>query len=47
MNDSYIVYILQDATGAYYVGYTEDLAARIKAHQAGQGGIHTQKLLSP
>lgn len=47
MNDSYTVYILQDATGAYYVGYTQDLAARVKAHQSGQGGPHTKKLVSP
>ena len=47
MNDSYTVYILQDATGAYYVGYTQDLAERVKAHQSGQGGPHTKKLVSP
>jgi putative endonuclease len=47
MNDSHTVYILQDATGAYYVGYTQDLAARVKAHQSGQGGPHTKKLVSP
>ncbi len=47
MKESYTVYILQDATGAYYVGYTQDLAARVKAHQSGQGGPHTKKLISP
>jgi putative endonuclease len=47
MNESFTVYILQDATGAYYVGYTQDLAARVKAHQSGQGGPHTKKLISP
>lgn len=47
MNDSYTVYILQDVTGSYYVGYTQDMAARMKAHQSGQGGPHTRKLISP
>ena len=47
MNEVFTVYILQDATGAYYVGYTQDLAERVKAHQSGQGGSHTKKLISP
>jgi predicted GIY-YIG superfamily endonuclease len=47
MSDSCTVYILQDATGACYVGYTQDLAARVRAHQSGQGGPHTKKLVSP
>lgn len=47
MNDSYTVYILQDVTGSCYVGHTQDLAARVKAHQSGQGGPHTRKLISP
>lgn len=47
MNEVFTVYILQDATGAYYVGYTQALAARVKAHQFGQGGPHTKKLISP
>ena len=47
MNKENKVYILQDATGSYYVGHTRDLAARISAHQSGQGGLHTKKLISP
>ncbi|HEY4248447.1 MAG TPA: GIY-YIG nuclease family protein [Lacunisphaera sp.] len=46
MAESYHVYILQDATGAYYVGYTSDVAARVLAHQTGRGGPHTKKLIS-
>jgi predicted GIY-YIG superfamily endonuclease len=33
MAESYYVYILQDAAGGYYVGYTGDIAARVLAHQ--------------
>jgi predicted GIY-YIG superfamily endonuclease len=47
MNDSYKVYILQDAADSYYIGYTQDLSARVKAHQSGLGGLHTRKLISP
>lgn len=47
MNERFTVYLLQDASGAYYVGYTENLIARVKAHQSGQGGSHTKKLVSP
>ena len=47
MNSIYYVYILQDAAGAYYVGHTHDLVARVLAHQSGQGGSHTRKLVSP
>ena len=44
---SYHIYILQDDAGAYYVGCTSDLAERVRAHEAGQGGFHTKKLISP
>ena len=44
---SYDIYVLQDAAGAYYVGYTSDLAVRVRAHETGRGGFHTKKLISP
>ena len=47
MAESFSVYILQDATGAYYVGNTSNLETRVCAHHAGQGGFHTKKLISP
>lgn len=47
MAESYYVYILREAVGGYYVGYTSDVAARVLAHQTGRGGLHPKKLISP
>ena len=33
----FLVYILKCADGTYYVGFTTDVAARVDAHNAGQG----------
>ncbi len=35
------VYILECADGSYYTGCARDLAARIKAHNAGKGAKYT------
>lgn len=37
------VYILRCADGTYYVGHTDDLRARVDAHNAGGGAGHTRK----
>ena len=35
------VYILRCADGSFYVGHTDDLDARVKAHNQGHGAAHT------
>jgi peptidyl-prolyl cis-trans isomerase B (cyclophilin B) len=40
-----LVYILICADGSLYTGWTNDLPARIAAHQAGQGGRYTRSRL--
>ncbi len=35
------VYILRCADGSLYVGYTEDLASRVRVHNEGRGGAYT------
>ena len=35
------VYILRCSDGSYYIGHTEDVAARIKCHQDGRGAVWT------
>ena len=37
------VYILLCSNGAFYVGYTQDLNRRVKAHNAGKGAAYTQR----
>ena len=39
----YHVYILRCANGAFYVGHTHDLAARVAAHNAGRGSSYTRR----
>ena len=39
MND---VYMLRCGDGSLYTGWTNDLAARLAAHQAGRGGKYTR-----
>ncbi len=39
--DQFFVYILRCADGAYYVGSTSDVDARIEAHNAGRGPSFT------
>ena len=31
----YYVYVLQDETGSFYTGFTQDLRRRVEAHNAG------------
>ncbi|MFH1586772.1 MAG: GIY-YIG nuclease family protein [Candidatus Diapherotrites archaeon] len=38
----YFVYLLECGDGSYYCGYTSDLAARVKEHNAGNGGKYTR-----
>lgn len=35
-------YLLQCADGSYYAGWTTDLEARVRAHNAGQGARYTR-----
>ena len=39
---SWVVYILQCSDGSLYTGITNDLAARIEAHETGQGAKYTR-----
>jgi predicted GIY-YIG superfamily endonuclease len=41
ISNEWFVYILQCNDGTYYVGHTEDLNARIAAHNKGTGAIYT------
>ncbi len=36
------VYMLRCADGSFYTGWTNDIEARVKAHQAGLGGKYTR-----
>ncbi len=36
-SDQFFIYILRCADGAYYVGSTNDVAARVESHNAGRG----------
>jgi tRNA/rRNA methyltransferase len=40
---SFWAYMLRCADGSYYVGHTDDLEARVGAHQSGLMGGYTQK----
>jgi tRNA/rRNA methyltransferase len=42
---SFWAYILRCADGSYYVGHTDDLTARLAAHQSGLIEGYTQKRL--
>lgn len=42
MNAKYHVYLLSCSNGTFYVGRTENLAARIQAHNTGHGARHTR-----
>ena len=39
------VYMLRCGDGSLYTGWTNDLAARLDAHQAGRGGKYTRSHL--
>ncbi|HZP27133.1 MAG TPA: GIY-YIG nuclease family protein [Dehalococcoidia bacterium] len=39
---SFWVYILRCADGSYYVGHTDNLEARVSAHQAGEVAGYTR-----
>lgn len=39
------VYMLRCGDGSLYTGWTNDLAARVAAHQAGRGGKYTRSHL--
>ena len=40
-----VVYMLRCADGTLYTGWTNDLAHRLKTHQAGKGGKYTRSRL--
>jgi len=40
-DEGFVVYILRCADGAYYVGSTGDIRARLEAHNAGRGPRYT------
>ncbi len=40
--NNWFVYILECCDGIYYVGVTNDVAARVKAHNAGRGARFTR-----
>lgn len=42
MENKHIVYILECKDGSLYTGYTNDLAKRIKMHEAGKGAKYTR-----
>ncbi len=39
------VYVLECGDGSYYTGWTNDLAKRVRSHQAGKGGKYTRSRL--
>ena len=39
------VYVLECGDGSYYTGWTNDLARRVRSHQAGKGGKYTRSRL--
>ena len=39
------VYVLECGDGSYYTGWTNDLAKRVRTHQAGKGGKYTRSRL--
>ena len=39
---SHFAYVLQCSNGAFYTGYTTDVAKRIAAHNAGKGAKYTR-----
>ena len=41
----YLVYILRCGDGTLYTGCTNDLASRLRAHQAGRGAKYTRSRL--
>jgi putative endonuclease len=38
---TWFVYILACNDGSFYVGRTQDVAARLTLHQSGKGAVHT------
>ena len=38
----YYTYIVECANGSLYTGYTDDIDARIRKHNAGKGGSYTR-----
>lgn len=41
----FFVYILLCSDGSYYVGHTDDLVARVRVHESGDGCQHTRARL--
>jgi putative endonuclease len=37
----WFVYILECSDKSFYVGYTKDIGARLKAHNSGKGAVYT------
>ena len=44
-HEKYFAYLLECADGSLYAGYTVDLEARIKMHNAGRGAKYTRSRL--
>ncbi len=42
---TYYAYLLRCADGSFYAGFTTDLAARVKTHNAGKGAKYTRSRL--
>jgi predicted GIY-YIG superfamily endonuclease len=42
---TFSVYMLKCADGSYYIGHTDNMEARLSAHQQGKGGLYTSKRL--
>lgn len=45
MPKEYVAYLLRCADGSFYAGFTTDLAARIRTHNAGKGAKYTRSRL--
>lgn len=45
MPKEYVAYLLHCADGSFYAGFTTDLAARIRTHNAGKGAKYTRSRL--
>ena len=45
MADENVVYILNCADGTLYTGWTDDVDARVRAHNAGRGAKYTKSRL--
>ena len=44
-HSAYYVYMLECADGTYYTGYTNDVEARVRRHNAGNGSTYVRSKL--